>query len=82
MNVYQSYKDGQGGKTGPWLIKYPYGRNPLTGKIKCKIEKVGEFKELAERACRDPDKVFGMMLINTKLRPLRKSQLPSSSIKM
>ena len=50
MNVYQKYKDGQGRKTGPWFIKYPCGRDPLTGKIKYKIEKVGEFKKLAERA--------------------------------
>ena len=50
MNVYQKYKDGQGRKTGPWFIKYPIGRDPLTGKIKYKIEKVGEFKKLAERA--------------------------------
>lgn len=112
MNVYQKYKDGQGRKIGPWFIKYPCGRDPLTGKIKYKIEKVGEFKKLAERAyqkkmvewaekkfldireettltfnqlvkwflelpvvrqnktikdieraCRDLDKVFGMMLI-------------------
>ncbi len=33
-----------------WFIKYPCGRDPLTGKIKYKIEKVGEFKKLAERA--------------------------------
>ncbi len=33
-----------------WFIKYPIGRDPLTGKIKYKIEKVGEFKKLAERA--------------------------------
>ena len=50
MNVYQKYKDSQGRKTGPWFIKYPCGRDPLTGKIKYKIEKVGEFKKLAERA--------------------------------
>jgi hypothetical protein len=50
MNVYQKYKDGQGRKIGPWFIKYPCGRDPLTGKIKYKIEKVGEFKKLAERA--------------------------------
>jgi integrase len=50
MNVYQKYKDCQGRKTGPWFIKYPCGRDPLTGKIKYKIEKVGEFKKLAERA--------------------------------
>lgn len=41
---------GQGRKVGPWFIKYPCGRDPLTGKIKYKIEKVGEFKKLAERA--------------------------------
>jgi len=50
MNVYQKYKDAQGRKTGPWFIKYPIGRDPVTGKIKYKIEKVGEFKKLAERA--------------------------------
>jgi integrase len=50
MNVYQKYKDAQGRKTGPWFMKYPIGRDPLTGKIKYKIEKVGEFKKLAERA--------------------------------
>lgn len=50
MNVYQKYKDAQGRKTGPWFIKYPCGRDPVTGKIKYKIEKVGEFKKLAERA--------------------------------
>jgi integrase len=50
MNVYQKYKDSQGRKTGPWFMKYPCGRDPLTGKIKYKIEKVGEFKKLAERA--------------------------------
>jgi hypothetical protein len=50
MNVYQKYKDAQGRKTGPWFIKYPMGRDPLTGKIKYKIEKVGDFKKLAERA--------------------------------
>ncbi len=50
MNVYQKYKDAQGRKTGPWFIKYPIGRDPLTGKIKYKIEKVGDFKKLAERA--------------------------------
>jgi len=50
MNVYQKYKDAQGRKTGPWFIKYPVGRDPLTGKIKYKIEKVGDYKKLAERA--------------------------------
>jgi integrase len=50
MNVYQKYKDAQGRKTGPWFIKYPIGRDHLTGKIRYKIEKVGEFKKLAERA--------------------------------
>jgi integrase len=50
MNLYQKYKDSHGRKTGPWFIKYPVGRDPLTGKIKYKIEKVGEFKKLAERA--------------------------------
>jgi integrase len=50
MNVYQKYKDAQGRKTGPWFIKYPIGRDSLTGKIKYKIEKVGYQKKLAERA--------------------------------
>jgi integrase len=50
MNVYQKYKDAQGRKTGPWFIKYPIDRHPLTGKIKYKIEKVGFLKKLAERA--------------------------------
>lgn len=50
MNVYQKYKDAQGPKTGPWFIKYPTSRDPLTGKIKYKIEKVGYQKKLAERA--------------------------------
>ncbi|MCL4501959.1 MAG: hypothetical protein M1438_08885 [Deltaproteobacteria bacterium] len=50
MNVYQKYKDAQGRKTGPWFIKYPISRDPLTGKIKYKIEKVGFQKKLAERA--------------------------------
>jgi integrase len=50
MNVYQKYKDAQGRKTGPWFIKYPIRRDPLTGKIKYKIEKVGFQKKLAERA--------------------------------
>src|SRR5512135_138153 len=50
MNVYQKYKDAQGRKTGPWFIKYPIGRDPLTGRIKYKIEKVGYQKKLAERA--------------------------------
>ena len=63
MNVYQKYKDGQGRKTGPWFIKYPIGRDPLTGKIKFKIEKVGFQKKLAERACRDLEKVFGPVLV-------------------
>jgi hypothetical protein len=49
MNVYQRYKDAQGRKTGPWFIKYPMSRNPLTGKIKYKIEKMGCQKKLAER---------------------------------
>jgi integrase len=48
--VPEKYKDGKGWKTGPWFIKYPMGRDPLTGKIKYKIEKVGDFKKLAERA--------------------------------
>lgn len=50
MSVYQKYKDAQGRKTGPWFIKYPVGRNPKTGKINYKIEKVGHSKKLAERA--------------------------------
>ncbi len=50
MNVYQKYKDAQGRKSGPWFMKYPICRDPLTGKIKYKIEKVGELKKLAERA--------------------------------
>jgi integrase len=50
MNCYQKYRDGQGRKTGPWFMKYPCGRDPLTGQIRYKIEKVGEFKKLAERA--------------------------------
>jgi integrase len=48
--MYRKYKDGQGRKTGPWFIKYPIGRDPLTGKIKYKIKKVGYQKKLAERA--------------------------------
>jgi hypothetical protein len=43
MNVCQKYQDGQGRKTVPWFIKKPCGRDPVTGKIKGKIEKVGEF---------------------------------------
>ncbi len=39
MNVYQKYKDAQGRKSGPWFMKYPICRDPLTGKIKYKIEK-------------------------------------------
>jgi hypothetical protein len=50
MNVYQKYKDAQGRKTGPWFMKYPIGRDPITGKIRYKIEKVGFQKKLAERA--------------------------------
>lgn len=50
MSIYQKYKDAQGRKTGPWFIKYPIGRDPLTGEIKYKIEKVGHQKKLAERA--------------------------------
>jgi integrase len=50
MNVYKKYKDAQGRKYGPWFIKYPTGRDPLTGKCKYKIEKVGYQKKLAERA--------------------------------
>jgi integrase len=50
MSVYQKYKDAQGRKTGPWFIKYPIARDPLTGKIRYKIEKVGHTKKLAERA--------------------------------
>jgi hypothetical protein len=51
MNVYQKYKDAQGRKTGPWFIKYPVSRDPVTGKInRYKIEKVGHSKKLAERA--------------------------------
>jgi hypothetical protein len=49
MSFYRKYGDGQGRKTGPWFI-IPCGRDPLTGKIKDKIEKVGEIKKLAERA--------------------------------
>jgi CRISPR/Cas system CMR-associated protein Cmr1 (group 7 of RAMP superfamily) len=51
MALYQKYKDAQGRKTGPWFIKYPIGRNPITSKIKYKIEKVGYTKKWAERAC-------------------------------
>jgi hypothetical protein len=50
MNVYQKYKDALSRKTGPWFIKYPISRDPLTGRIKYKIEKVGESKRLADRA--------------------------------
>ncbi len=50
MNVYQKYQDAQGRKTGPWFSKYPIGRESLTGKVRYKIEKVGEFKKLAEPA--------------------------------
>ena len=50
MSCYQKYRDAKGRKTGPWFIKYPIGRDPLTGKIKYKIEKVGFQKKLAERA--------------------------------
>lgn len=50
MSVYQKYKDTQGRKTGPWFIKYPVARDPLTGKIKYKIEKASHSKRLAERA--------------------------------
>ena len=38
------------GRSGPGSSSTPVGRDPLTGKIKYKIEKVGEFKKLAERA--------------------------------
>jgi hypothetical protein len=51
MSICGKYTDGQGRKIGPWFIKYPVGHDPVTGKIKYKIEKVGEFKKLAERAC-------------------------------
>ncbi|MFA4901307.1 MAG: hypothetical protein WC600_01040 [Desulfobaccales bacterium] len=50
MSIYQKYRDSQGRKTGPWFIKYPIGRDPRTGKIKYRIEKVGFQKKLAERA--------------------------------
>jgi integrase len=50
MSIYQKYKDNRGRKRGPWFIKYPIGRDPLTGEIKYKIEKVGHSKKLAERA--------------------------------
>jgi integrase len=50
MNVYQKYKDALNRKTGPWFIKYPMGRDPLTGKIKYKIAKVSHNKKLAELA--------------------------------
>jgi hypothetical protein len=53
MNVWQKHQDNQGRKTGPWFIKYPCGRDPVTGKIKSTIEKVGEFKRLAEGACQN-----------------------------
>jgi hypothetical protein len=50
MNVYPKYKDAQSRKSGPWFIKYPISRDPLTGKIKYKIGKVWFQKKLAERA--------------------------------
>ncbi len=63
MSVCQKRKDAQGRNIGPWFMKYPIGRDPLTGKIKYKSEKVGYQKKLAERVCQDLEKAFGPMLI-------------------
>jgi integrase len=49
MGVYQKYRDTNGKPTGPWFVKYPYRRNPATGRIHYKIEKVGPSKKLAQR---------------------------------
>jgi len=47
MGVYQKYKKN-GKHYGPWFVKYPYARDPVTGKIKYRIEKVGPSKKQAE----------------------------------
>ncbi len=49
MGVYQKYRDATGKATGPWFVKYPYRKNPATGRIKYKIEKAGPSKKLAQR---------------------------------
>ena len=59
MSVYQKYKDARGRRTGPWLIKYPIDRDPLTVKIKYKIEKESFQKKLAERAYQKLDGFWG-----------------------
>ena len=45
----KNIKDTKGKPSGPWFVKYPYRRNPATGRIHYKIEKVGPSKKLAQR---------------------------------
>ncbi len=49
MGVFQKYRDKNRNKTGPWFIKYPISRDPLTDKLIYKVEKTGYSKKTAER---------------------------------
>ncbi len=49
MGVYRR-KNKDGTPSGPWIIQYPIGVNPQTGKVKYTSEKVGVSKRLADLA--------------------------------
>lgn len=49
MGVYQRYRDKNGRPAGPWFAKYPYRRDPRTGKIVCRTKKASHSKKLAEK---------------------------------
>jgi len=49
MGVYRR-KNKEGAYYGPWIMQYPIGIDPQTGKIKYACEKVGHSKRVAELA--------------------------------
>lgn len=49
MGVYQRYRDENGRPAGPWFAKYPYRRDPRTGKIVYRTKKASHSKKLAEK---------------------------------
>ncbi len=49
MGVYRR-KDRNGDAVGPWIVQYPVGVDPLTGKVRYTSQKVGQSKRLADLA--------------------------------
>ncbi len=51
-------KNGKPKKEGPWTVQYPYSRDPETGRIKCKNERVSWNKKTAQDFFRKKQEAF------------------------